>query len=460
MPHSTAISTDTLPSLDSDFDSSPIVVAQAVHKHHSTVLTIPSSKDSMSGNPNPSVFSFEEQPLPTLPTPQDMAGNAKSDPQAGDRSESRGQRSESRGHERTRSRSTPTPNLMGNQPRVIPTAIPYQPQPKPKPHVETEEEFRARRLRHFEDSYASKPNHISGPRERVTRDAPVIAELRTNVIINDEYTLTTDLSYHLSIRFQRPESSIAVTIQHTACLCLGGSFQPAYILTITTLPALLDETINKRNAALLQSFMSECLSVTADRGIVRFVSIAEENLATNGLTILGEIQKLEKQDNEDFSRIHQMRRAISRSRGSLTRRKKSQELNRKASTKTLAVSNPSAQMDAPSTPVPPAPITSRQHKGSDLEPFDTGDGLVINGNGQVVSNNNNATENSPVDSKMSTRDAASPDGRPSSRHKQLPMLPKDMPQIPPPPPIPVDEELKSKKVGKRKSIISIFRGRS
>ncbi|MBE7182178.1 MAG: hypothetical protein INR71_13415, partial [Terriglobus roseus] len=112
--------------------------------------------------------------------------------------------------------------------------------------------------------------------------------------INDEYTLTTDLSYHLSTRYQRPESSVAVTINHSACLCLGGSFQPAYILTITALPSLIQPATNKRNAALMQSFMSDVLSVSPDRGIIRFTPIAEESMAINGRTILAEIEKLER----------------------------------------------------------------------------------------------------------------------------------------------------------------------
>ena len=90
-----------------------------------------------------------------------------------------------------------------------------------------------------------------------------------------------------------------ITVNHSACLLLGGSFEPAYILTVTALPVQIQPTINKRNAALIQSFMSDTLGVTPDRGIIRFQTIPEENMAISGRTILGEIEQLERQQAEE-----------------------------------------------------------------------------------------------------------------------------------------------------------------
>jgi hypothetical protein len=39
------------------------------------------------------------------------------------------------------------------------------------------------RAQYYEDSFAYKDGHGSSARERVTKDAPIIAELRTNVIV-------------------------------------------------------------------------------------------------------------------------------------------------------------------------------------------------------------------------------------------------------------------------------------
>lgn len=45
--------------------------------------------------------------------------------------------------------------------------------------------------------------------------------------------------------------------------------------------------------------MTEALGVTTDRGVVRFVPIAEEHLATNGSTVLGEIERLSRTSDDE-----------------------------------------------------------------------------------------------------------------------------------------------------------------
>ncbi|OQO05778.1 hypothetical protein B0A48_09872 [Cryoendolithus antarcticus] len=157
-----------------------------------------------------------------------------------------------------------------------------------------EAEAGKRRLQYYEEVFAYKENGTSSAKERVHREAPVVAELRTNVIIKDEFTLVTDLSYHLAARYTRPDSSIMINVDHSSCLALAGTFEPCYILTISTVPSQMQPVTNKRNAALIQSFMADILSVPPDRGIIKFNPIPEENLATNGNTMLGEIERPER----------------------------------------------------------------------------------------------------------------------------------------------------------------------
>ncbi len=90
-----------------------------------------------------------------------------------------------------------------------------------------------------------------------------------------------------------------IALTHSACLLLGGSFEPAYILTISALPSQVQAATNKRNTALVQSFMADAIGVTAERGIIKYTPIAEENLAINGRTVLGEIEKLERRQVEE-----------------------------------------------------------------------------------------------------------------------------------------------------------------
>lgn len=109
--------------------------------------------------------------------------------------------------------------------------------------------------------------------------------------IKDEYSFITDLSYHLSSRYQRPISSIVINLNHGCCMMFGGTFDPAYTLTIHALPCLVQPTTNKRNAALIQQHIQETLGVITSRGYVRFVATPEENVAVGGKTIAAEIEK-------------------------------------------------------------------------------------------------------------------------------------------------------------------------
>ncbi len=71
---------------------------------------------------------------------------------------------------------------------------------------------------------------------------------------------------------------------------------------------------NKRNTALVQAFMTDSLGVSAERGVVRFIGVAEEYLGTNGMTVLGEIENLTKGDDNagETTRSNTIRRGRSR----------------------------------------------------------------------------------------------------------------------------------------------------
>jgi len=70
-------------------------------------------------------------------------------------------------------------------------------------------------------------------------------------------------------------------------------------MTVTALPNLVQPTLNKRNAALIQKSMEDVLGVGPQRGLIRFVAVSEENMATNGRTVLGEIEELERESKEE-----------------------------------------------------------------------------------------------------------------------------------------------------------------
>ncbi len=142
-----------------------------------------------------------------------------------------------------------------------------------------------------------------------------------------------------------------ITVNHSACLLLGGSFEPTYLLTINALPSQVQTTVNKRNAALIQNFMTESIGVMPERGIIKFVPIQEDQLAIGGMTILGEIERLERQHAEE-SGVPVKRATIRNSRkGSMFGRKGSTvQLSRdssKANTNTRSVITPPLSEDGP-----------------------------------------------------------------------------------------------------------------
>lgn len=296
------------------------------------------------------------------------------------------------------------------------------------------------RAQFYEDQFSYKDTITSSARDRVTKDAPIVAELRTNVIvcnsisvgstlsnqtqIKDEYTLVTDLSHHLSTRYQRPETSIMITVNHSACLLLGGSFEPTYILTINALPVQLQPTTNKRNAAMIQTFMTESIGVSADRGIVKFVPVPEDSLAMGGMTILGEIERLERQHADETG--SNVKRAMTKSsrKSAVFKTKSNMQLSRKASKP-----NTEVRAEGPDASSQSGPLDSGVAINEKVTPAST--------NVKSVASKISTKKSEPVLSRFGKR----------SNSNAPPLVP---------PPIPEDRPMTAT-VGKRKSLMSVFR---
>ncbi|KAI0023131.1 Tautomerase/MIF [Xylariomycetidae sp. FL0641] len=157
--------------------------------------------------------------------------------------------------------------------------------------AQTHPEVAKKKSAYFENEF-SAPNRSADPvQDRVQNEAMVMAELKTNVIITDEFSFITDLSYHLSNRYHRPISSIAVTLNHGCCMLFGGSFEAAYTLTIHALPDLVQPATNRRNTALIQRHLQESLGAVPARGWIHFVPTPEENVAIGGKTVGADIEE-------------------------------------------------------------------------------------------------------------------------------------------------------------------------
>ncbi|KAH7182831.1 Tautomerase/MIF superfamily [Fusarium flagelliforme] len=125
--------------------------------------------------------------------------------------------------------------------------------------------------------------------DRIRYSSVVLAEIKTNVIIEDEFTFISELSEYLSIRYNRPASCIMITLQHGICIQFGGSCDPSYTIKIEALTRDMQPAANKRNVALLQRHMEQALGIPAPRGYLRFVPVAEDCAGWKGNTVAGEI---------------------------------------------------------------------------------------------------------------------------------------------------------------------------
>jgi hypothetical protein len=218
-----------------------------------------------------------------------------------------------------------------------------------------------------------------------------------------------------------------IIVNHSACLLLGGSFEPTYVLTINALPVQVQPTTNKRNAALIQTFMAESIGVPSDRGIIKFIPIQEDSLATNGMTILGEIERLERQHADENGVSSNIKRAMTKS-------------SRKSA---VAKAKSSIQLSRGLSKVEPVPKPVVAAEVPQDGPLDS-----------AVAVNESTITQRPI-SKMSNKSRMST----KKSEPMLSMFSKStvtQANLPPPPPIPEDKPL-TPSISKRHSFMKVFR---
>ncbi|KAL6822958.1 Tautomerase/MIF superfamily [Trichoderma sp. SZMC 28015] len=150
------------------------------------------------------------------------------------------------------------------------------------------ERLSTKRSQYFHGALHERSSENSAA-EAVRGEALIYAEVKTNVKIESEQQFLTVFSHHLAARYNRHPSSIVISLHHGQCLLFGGSMDPAYTLTITALASEVQPATNKRNTAVLQKHLEAVLRVPPDRGIVRFIPVAEECLAWGSKTVAGRI---------------------------------------------------------------------------------------------------------------------------------------------------------------------------
>ncbi|KAE8144424.1 hypothetical protein BDV25DRAFT_171552 [Aspergillus avenaceus] len=172
------------------------------------------------------------------------------------------------------------------------------------------------KTQYFEDVFNTRGPELS-PRAQVNQESVIVAELKLNKLVGDDDSLAAALASRLARIYQKPESSMMVTIQQDACVRFGISKGPAYLLKIFTLPYLIGSITNLRNTILIQAAMRELLEITPNRGVVLYTAVPDENFATNNATYMAEVTRHARQSEDGDPGIL---RTISRN---LSRRPKS-----------------------------------------------------------------------------------------------------------------------------------------
>ncbi|KGO39500.1 Tautomerase [Penicillium expansum] len=239
---------------------------------------------------------------------------------------------------------------------------------------------------YYEDAFTARGSHNS-PKDRVTHESVVVVELKTNTKSKDDASkLLSDFAHSLAQVYQRPETSMLVTIDQNADLLFGNTSGSAYLLKITALSSLIGPLTNLRNTGLIQSTIKEMFGIAPDKGVVIFTSVNEDNLATNGTTARSEIDRLERIDSSNSPSIL---KSISRS---MSRRMKSSSGN-SAPISLTSVMSPDVATPTSTSPVAFAsgqPSPPKPHQADEKKPIESPKGEPI----QQVSSKDEKSERS------------------------------------------------------------------
>lgn len=231
-----------------------------------------------------------------------------------------------------------------------------------------------------------------------------------------------------------------VTLSHSSCLMIGGTFDPAYILTISAIPEYVQEATNMRNTHFIQRFMTDMLSVSASRGIVRFIAVPESMLGINGMTVRGQIVESEGGLKRALTNRSYRKSLTATDKRKSTTGAKEEQMKRNSSTKSMKSimknNGSGSSVASPHLTIPPK-ANGAHH------------------NNQPDQTRANAANGANGASKGLATPAPTPNGRPSSSRKSILKMTGQEQAVPPPPPVP--EDTSTSRVGKRRSFVSIFR---
>ncbi|GBE83366.1 Tautomerase/MIF [Sparassis latifolia] len=102
-------------------------------------------------------------------------------------------------------------------------------------------------------------------------------ELKTNVALTDPKAFILEFHLFGAKVLNKPPSAMSLSYTYNENLTFNGTFDPAFLLTITSLDNLSPESNEKYSKALFD-FFEEKLGVPNDRGYITFFDPKRENM--------------------------------------------------------------------------------------------------------------------------------------------------------------------------------------
>ncbi|TFK72217.1 Tautomerase/MIF [Pluteus cervinus] len=116
-----------------------------------------------------------------------------------------------------------------------------------------------------------------------------VLDLVTNVKIDDLKSFVTEFSKVGAETLAKPEGYICTNVKYNEVLSWNGTFDPAFVLSITSLDNI-NPAANVQYSKALFEFLNKKLGVPGDRGYIAFLDPGRENLGYQGTTF-GELWK-------------------------------------------------------------------------------------------------------------------------------------------------------------------------
>ncbi|OJT13039.1 Macrophage migration inhibitory factor [Trametes pubescens] len=109
-------------------------------------------------------------------------------------------------------------------------------------------------------------------------------ELKTNVVVADPKAFSLEFSKFAAKTLEKPEGYVSVSYVHQEYLTFAGTFDPAFILSITNLGNINPEN-NQVLSKAFAAFLKEKLGVEDTRGYIAFSDPGADFLGFSSTTI-------------------------------------------------------------------------------------------------------------------------------------------------------------------------------